>query len=433
MSYRRWRCRWRSARGTHFLVGYSAGPDRIDLHAAEKGQHLAGWRPYEQEEGDDRNVVWAEFLDSKRVMTLNPKGTLILWRVPECKAVYVAEEVAKGLPALSPDRKGLAVISGDNKLRVLNPETGEAMGEAAVFGHQAEEGLAASGFSPDGQELAAVLDGQITRWDLKTGQVVGEVASPEPKVGLLQYGDGRHVLLNGKILFAFDSKRIIWRYDGGVHATGGTGGLHRYVAADQILGPGVLKTRDLPDKGIVQAEKALADEKTKALVRPGAKIGIQVIGEPPRDVESFRNELYQGVSAQLRESGIELADGQSVQMVFRFNVKNTGRTIEFRKFSGQGEPEKRLIQDRVLEWEVSVTDGKGSAIVTAKGKEPFVSPGFMERMPPEENDWEGFLRARQFLNAVEAIVKYGVPYYAARGPQGSMFLPGRTGLGYPEL
>ncbi len=141
--------------------------------------------------------------------------------------------------------------------------------------------------------------------------------------------------------------------------------------------------------------------------------------------------IYIRASAQLGESGIELADGQTVQLVFRFQVKDTGRTIEFRRFTGQGQPEKRLIKDRKLDWEMSVSDGKGSAIVVAKGTEPFTSPGFMERMPPGENDWEGFLASRQYLNAVEAIVKYGVPYYAARGPRGSVFLPGRTDLGHP--
>ncbi len=286
--------------GSHFLVGYSAGRDRLDLHEAEKGKHVAGWRPYEPEMGDDRQVVWADFLDAKRVLTLNRSGTLILWSVPECKADYVAERAAKGVPALSPDRKGLAVIGQDGKFRVLNPETGESLGETAVFGQVGETGLAAAGFSPDGQELAAVIDGQIVRWDLKTGQNAGEVPSPNPKAATLRYGEGHHVLLDGKVLFDLESKRIVWRFDGGVHAVEGFGGLHRYVASQEILGPGILRTIDLPDKAIVEAEKALGDEKTAALLRPGSKIGLQVNGQPSRDAEKFRNDLYQGVSAAWR-------------------------------------------------------------------------------------------------------------------------------------
>ena len=245
---------------THFLLTHAGSSDRVDVHNAADGKHVAGWRPYEKESGDDRNVAWADFLDPKRVLTVNPAGTLILWSVPDCKAVYVARQAMQGVPILSPDRKVLAVLHG-GVLRLLDPATGEPQGDATSSGHDDARGLKAAAFAPDGQELAAVLDGTIVRWDLKTGQVVGESPSPIPKAGSLQYGSARHVLLDGKTLYDLEGKRVVCSYFGGVHPHGGSSGLHRYVAADGIIDKGTLKTIEVPEKKVSRAEAAFADSK----------------------------------------------------------------------------------------------------------------------------------------------------------------------------
>jgi len=419
--------------GSHFLLAHAAGLDRLDLHAADGGKHLAGWRPYERESGEDRDVAWADFLDPTRVLTVNRAGTLILWSVPECKAVYVAPKAMQGLPALSPNRKSLAVLH-DGTLRLLDPSTGEPQGDASSTGHRGPTGLQAAGFSPDGQEFAAVLDGMIVRWDLKTGQILGEIPSPNPTAGSLQYGDARHVLLDGKVLFNLETKRPVWSYDGGVHATGGNGALHYFVASDQIIGPGTLRMVEIPEKKAALAEATLADPKVKALLREGSKLSIQVVGEPARDAEKFRRDLVEGLTSQLQQVGAEVADGQPVKVVVKFSVKDTGRSIEFRKFTGRpGEPEKRVIQARLLDWELAFADGGGNPVVIARDSIAFTSPGFFENIPNGENDWEGFLRARQYSLGAAAALKYGVPYYVARRPEGGVFLPGRTFLGHPTF
>ena len=168
---------------SHFLLTHSGSSDRVDVHNAADGKHVAGWRPYEKESGDNRKVAWADFLDSKRVLTVNPAGTLILWTVPGCKAIYVARQALVGVPILGPDRKVLAALRG-GVLRLLDPATGEPRGDATSTGHDDARGLKAAAFAPDGQELAAVLDGTIVRWDLKTGQVVGESPVARPQGGL---------------------------------------------------------------------------------------------------------------------------------------------------------------------------------------------------------------------------------------------------------
>ena len=273
----------------------------------------------------------------------------------------------------------------------------------------------------------------IVRWDLKTGRALDEVPSPIPKAASLRYGESRHVLLDGKVLVHLDTGRTAWTYDGGVPAAGGPGAMQYYVASDEILGPGTLRAASIPEKKAALAESALADPKARALIRDGSKVSIQVVGEPARDAERFRRDLVEGLAGQLRRAGCEVADGQPVRVVVKFESKGPGRTIEFRKFSGGGEPEKRTMQASLLDWELAVADGGGDPIVIARASVPFTSPGLLENIPPGENDWEGYLRARQYTLGTAAAIAYGVPYFVARRPEGGVFLPGRTFLGHPTF
>jgi hypothetical protein len=360
---------------------------------------------------------------------MNPAGTLILWSVPDCKAVYVARDAMQGVPLLSPDRKVLAALHG-GALRLLDPQTGEPKGDATSSGRDDASGLRAAAFDPDGQELAAVLDGTIVRWDLKTGQIVGESPSPTAQASSLQYGAARHILLDGKTLYDMQGKRVVCTYFGGVHPHGGSSGLHRYVAADGIIDKGTLKTIEVPEKKVARAEAAFADSKLSALLRDGSKVSIQIFGNPNRDADRWRQQLTDELTDRIHAVGAEVAASQPVKVVARFNVLETGREYRIRDVKTQV---VRGGQVRHLEWELSVADDKGPPVVIARAKVGLLSPGLFESIPPGENDWDGYLRARQWFAGAKEVVTHGVPYYVARRPDGGVFLPASTFLGYPAL
>ncbi len=356
-------------------------------------------------------------------------GKLVLWSVPDCKAVYVADRAMKGLPVLSPDRKVLAALHG-GVLRLLDPATGQAKGDATSSGHEDARGLAAAAFDPDGQELAALLDGTIVRWDLKTGEVVGEAPSPEPSSGSLQYGQSHHVLLDGRTLYDLIGQRVVCHYFGGVHQRGGSNGLHRYVAAEGIIDKGTLRTIEVPEKKVVRAEAALADSRLGALLRRGSKVSIRIVGNPAGDADRWRRELTEALADRIRAVGADVDAGQPVQVVVTFQELSTGRQYQIRK-ARTGEVRRGQI--RQLEWELSVDDAKGAPIVIARAKVGLLSPGFFENIPPGENDWDGYLRARQWLAGAKEVATHGIPYYVARRPDGGVFLPASTFLGYPTM
>ena len=103
---------------------------RLDVYSTADSGHVAGWRPYDKEASDeDKGVVWADFLAPDRVLTANRSGLLVLWSLPDCKAVYVAEGACEGAPVLSPGRKYLAAYTG-GVMRLLDASTGAVKGEA---------------------------------------------------------------------------------------------------------------------------------------------------------------------------------------------------------------------------------------------------------------------------------------------------------------
>ena len=131
---------------------------------------------------------------------------------------------------------------------------------------------------------------------------------------------------------------------------------------------------------------------------------------------------------QIQAVGAEVAANQPVKVVARFKVLDTGREYRIRDVKTQI---VRGGQIRHLEWELSVADDKGPPIVIARAKVGLLSPGLFEHIPPGENDWDGYLRARQWFAGAKEVASHGVPYFVARRPDGGVFLPASTFLGYP--
>jgi hypothetical protein len=152
-----------SSDGARVLVLDNRDRRRLDVYACEGSAQVAGWRPYAQEASDDdKAVVWADFLTPDRVLTANRGGQLVLWSLPDCKAVYVAEAACEAAPLLSPGRKLLAVYQGGT-FRFLDPSTGAVKGEARAPASASSGGrseLKGAAFQADGAGLVALIGGQ---------------------------------------------------------------------------------------------------------------------------------------------------------------------------------------------------------------------------------------------------------------------------------
>ena len=157
-------------------------------------------------------------------------------------------------------------------------------------------------------------------------------------------------------------------------------------------------------------------------------MSIQIFGSPDRDTDRWRQQLTEALTDKIRAVGAEVAADQRVKVVAQFKVLETGRQYQIRDVKTQI---VRGGQIRHLEWELSVADDKGAPVVIARAKVGLLSPGFFEHIPPGENDWDGYLRVRQWFAGATEVATHGVPYYVARRPDGGVFLPASTFLGYP--
>jgi predicted Zn finger-like uncharacterized protein len=413
---------------SYVLLSHASGGDRLDVVSAADGAHVAGWRPYEKDGDENKEVVWADFLAPKQVLTINKAGTLILWSIPDCKAVYVAEGACQGIPALSPGRKVLAALR-DGKLRLIDPATGEAKGDGGDASGQGKQGWKNAAFRPDGRELSAMVDSTIVRWDLTTGTVVDECPYVAMKTVWLQYAGNDHLLISGRSLVDLPHKRVVWILDGGVHAATSPDGSHWY-AAGTFMKPASLTSIALPTKEVLRAETVSADPKTVAMLRAGATLDMQITGAPPHEADAFRQRLSDSMLAQLQSVGVTAADGGQVKLTATFREKDAGFTIQLRKFGG-GAPEIRNMAARDIEAELTLDDDKGSKVVIARDEVTARTFGFVQ-LPPGENDWEGFIRTRQWFATADRLASHPLPYYVARKPEGAVILPGWSILGFPR-
>jgi hypothetical protein len=418
--------------GTLALTIDAQGRNRLDVWSLTEKAPVAGWRPYDSEAGEDKVVAWAAFLDAEHVLTLNTPGRLILWSVPSCQAVYIAESGSRGTAALSPGRKWLVLCSGGT-VRFLDPMSGEAQGEVAPSSAQRDLEMKAAAFSADGRELLALLNETLVRWDLATGRAVAEFRSPVGTGTHLEWCGPRHALIDTQKLVELDTQRHIWSYFGPTAAAGGPDGLHWFAAAVFPSPAPVLAAVQMPSREVDRVLAMAADPRVPALLRAGGKVSLQLdLNGPPKDPEGYRKALTDGLTTRLRAVGVTVADGQPVRLVVSVQEGDTGETVELLKMfpaAGDNSSASRTIAIKKLEYQLSIVDPQGN--ISLVPKQTLIMPTFGFVHTPAGEDTETYLRSRMWDSARAMVGGSGVPYFLARGPGGPVTLPGTTSLNQP--
>lgn len=423
--------------GSALLLREARTRDRLDIVAAADGKPVVGWRPFEKESGEDRAVTWATFLGPDRVLTLGGGGTLVLWSVPDCKALYSLDDAFHGIPILSPGRKLLAGFDGKT-LRVLDAETGALKGEGtAPTGLGPRPEWKAAAFRPDGQELVALFGtGTLVGWDLKTGKGAEvKPTSPVPAAGPMDWAGENHVLIENRILLDLRSRRVVGEYAGAPIGSVGPDGRHWFVAR----GPAgqesaTLAAIDLPDAGLEKAEALMADPKSPAVIRPGMKVSLQLnIAGPPKDAPAYRQALAETLRARLKANGLVVVDdgppanrapgvtpvsfvraaAPDARLVVTAREKDTGQTIQYRRI-GRLSRDIQVVKLIDLVCEMTLIDARGPVSWTPPRPIPMQPVGFILRMPAGETDPEVYLKKLQWDRVKEWATTPGPPYFVAR-------------------
>jgi WD40 repeat protein len=321
--------------GTRAAVRLAEGEDRLDVYDADGGSHLLGWRPYQIEE--DRNqqkVTAAVFLDSQHLLTLSNANKLVCWKLPECQALYLMEQVRA--PGISPGGKYLA-ISGHRAYRFFDARTGEGRGDLVW------NGLAtAAAFHPAGDRfvVSVLRDGgaALVGFNLADGSQAFEFPAARNAGRSLHYCGDDYLLMDDQYLVSLKNQIVLWRYDlvGGVHIPQSPDGRHWYAAQRTAGTPGILlAAADLPD---VKALDAMAgNPRPRFLVEPGSKVSLAIRAQNPPGMPMFQQDVRKNLTDRFAAYGITVAEGQSVVLELSTTQRNTGDTLEFESFGIGGQ------------------------------------------------------------------------------------------------
>lgn len=318
---------------------------RLDVWSLKgRGNHICGWKPYSDEEGMARKVLWAAAISDEIVLTLNVEGRLIRWKLPECKAVY-ERRFGKmsnatnwpGLniylpPGLSPGHSHMAVWAGSSLL-LVDVLSGKTHG---VMGGTHPGGWMKPTFSPDGTKLACTEADNFTQvlviYDLKTGSVLSRTPLPNdiwkrPTSSETEYGGFTWVskdcgVVGGKLMIDLGSGRPIWKFDRSAEVPGNSppmftaaGPLFWYYAGGRER---ALNAIALPHReALVYAKKA----PDSFAAGPGSTVNLDIQINATADI---REALRAGLLKRLERLGMKEGKGSRVTLALRSQIQNTG-------------------------------------------------------------------------------------------------------------
>src|SRR5262249_32459907 len=103
--------------------------ERIDVYGVNDGKHIAGWKPYQQQDDFFKEITFAKLIDGQHCVTQNFAGTTYMWKLPECKAIWKLPKTSN--MCLSPGGKYLG-FQADNRYLFMEARTGELVAELPV-------------------------------------------------------------------------------------------------------------------------------------------------------------------------------------------------------------------------------------------------------------------------------------------------------------
>lgn len=298
--------------------------DRLDIWSAADGKPLFALRPYKDEDKNHKKIQAVAFVDDEHLLTINNQKKLVLWKLPECKAVYEIAEAAQ--PGLSPNQQYLAVSTGRGYL-LLDSRTGNQVGSFNIEGT-----MHAAAFHPDGTRFAASCTGpkgpSIVVWSMQDGNVLSEFPIQSTAQNM-HFCDANHLLINNETLVDVEHELIVWKYRlaGGAHSPQSPDGRHWYIAPKGASGAELIAAK-LPEAKVAEtlATKTL---KPDFLLEPGGKLTVQInLPDAGPGQVNIRQRALENIVAKYQNHGTTVGGGSELIVTMDMKENNTGETQE---------------------------------------------------------------------------------------------------------
>ena len=424
-----------SPNGDKALMRLAGAGERLDLWKIEDGAHVAAWRPYMQPTDNtgmqmvgrrnsqtDQTVTAAAFLDDDHVLTLNRKNELVMWQLPECKAIYSIESAGK--PGLSPGGK-LLVISNGKNFRFFHALTGEVAGDLPIEGS-----LQAAAFHPDGKKFAVVLiDAEGTHlvcWDLAAGKVTTEFPIPLSAQSMQWTGDN-YILFDNGMLIDIGNKLAAWKYQltGGVRSPLSPNENLWYLLSQGRGGNVTLVSATVPEKSVDEYLRTNeAQISPDHVIKPGDEVSVMINLRDPPGEPNFRSRVYKNIIDKYSQNNIKVSPNKGVVVNFYMEHSNTGETEEYEIRGRFGLPERdvSVAVEKVVVRINIMRDGQQAW----ERRIPFSNSGGFFIRVPDGKSIQQHLTDQMWKSASSSLLGFNPPAYVF-GPKATEGL-GRSTL-----
>jgi hypothetical protein len=355
--------------GTQILMRSDAfGPghhERLEFWNVAKSGVVKGdqWIPYEDGSGTgpgDRDVRWATYLGLERFATISEAGHLVIWQVKPLKPLATLAAHSGCTPALSPDGKLLAFVTGSD-IGVLDVATLEVV--ALQTSPMQNMAWASLSFSPTGKRLACqAFVTKVFVYDVADAAPYREISlqglnvQQSPPV----FSDDNHLIVGGHTLIDLESQVRLWQFQGNEHLVAANGVCWFEFPAKQNQS-GALVPAKVPTPGVQESLNRAMRDPSFFIVKPGASVAVDANAIP--DV-ARRNEVIQSLSTNLSKIGVTVAAGSPVTVQASLE-QGKEEEVVYRKFGGGFQTERfkvrpwlsriKVIYNGQVAWESSGT------------------------------------------------------------------------------
>lgn len=266
---------------------------RVDVwKLAAAPEHEISFVPYPNG-GTPSDLDTLLAIDADHLLTTSGP-TVTAWQIADAKALWQTTASTTASLALSPDRKTVAIGTGDEVL-LLEALTGNPLGTIA----SPAGALSELTFSPTGKRLFALAGGSIVVFDLEKGVYVTSVATSRPANQLLALSD--RLVDAGDCVIDVEAPAAVARL---------VRGPTRPVGSSIVsIADGTLFSLALPIKSL---EDLKASTSKVISLKPGTPITLDLsINSPEADA------VAEALRTNLARQGIRLGDGADLRLLVR--------------------------------------------------------------------------------------------------------------------
>lgn len=384
--------------GSQFLCWAMTGRGELHLYSAVDGQSLASWQPDPPfDEKQLSPLIAATLIANNRALTLNLAGRLVVWDLPQPKAIWEIQQVSQ--PLVSPAGRYLSYATGTG-YHFVELETGKLCGSLRGLGE-----VHAAAYHPSGQRLALLssrAEGYCLQFvDLRTGTVSKPFPVPVLS-GFLRWCGDRYLLLDERRLVDIEQQAVVWTYEVAIgdHLPTSPDGRHWYVS--EIKGIPTLSATTIPGPSVSE-QLAGRSLKPEIVLQPGGacslKLQLGSVASP-----DYVAELEQSLKQKLAAHQIKVQPGHPVSLLLT-TKEEFGETVTqtYHKF-GSLNDEKVTYPRKTMRLRVTF-DGPGET-----GWEYYDSAtnhaGFMIQLKPNQTIVDSIQESyifgcRHFFNSIE--------------------------------